>query len=416
MERSVYPDHMARLFSRAIAAGAAVVNPHHLRWDVFDDCQKPVYVSLWSRPERHDRPWVRQTYAWSEGGYHKVPAAHMLYVADSPDVMWLELRARCRKCDACQRWRGRQWTARAITETGRARRTWFGTLTLSPASFGEMSRRAQERAGCDAASYTDAMARLHREVSEELTKYVKRVRKVSGARLRYLLVQEAHKSGLPHYHMLVHEGDGGNPVLYRHLASRWNMGFVKWNLIDGSDTAKAAVYACKYINKAVGARVRASQRYGKIPVYDHSNEVECVDLPDFDREVFDPPKDLFLLGTVLNEKGSADNGSQLSDREAKFTLRERLSAADGASPPRERQLSRGSSSDRPAEGGERQYPAPGGATLAVRTPGRSAHGAEVVLGACVEHGLFGRPYVDGRTEDVSRQWMEPALWPVPDPA
>ena len=88
MERSVYPDHMARLFSRAIAAGATVVNPHHLRWDVYADCERPVYVSLWSRPERHNRPWVRQTYTWAEGGYHKVPASAMLCVADSPDVMW----------------------------------------------------------------------------------------------------------------------------------------------------------------------------------------------------------------------------------------------------------------------------------------------------------------------------------------
>lgn len=398
MERSVYPDHMTRLFSRAIAAGATVVNPHHLRWDVYADCERPVYVSLWSRPERHNRPWVRQTYTWAEGGYHKVPAATMLYVADSPDVMWLELRARCRKCDACQRWRGRQWTARAITETGRARRTWFGTLTLSPAALSDLTARAIERSGCAAASYTEAMARLHREVSEELTKYVKRVRKVSGARIRYLLVQEAHKSGLPHYHMLVHEGGDGPAVTYRHLATRWNLGFVRWNLIDGMDKGKAAVYACKYLNKAVGARVRASQRYGKeIPALCHNDEIVCIDLPGFDKEVFDPPQDENLMGTVLPQKGNSD-GTQLPD-EAIFTPRERLSTAVGASSETgERQLAVSSEESRSADPGERQRS--GGSALTIRAA-RSASAAEApLLGASIQHGLFSGPYAHGWPEGI----------------
>ena len=140
MERSVYPDHMARLFARAIAGGARVLNAHHLQWDLHAYCESPVYVSLWSRPERYDKPWVRASYTWEAGGYHKVPTASMLTCSDTPDVMWLEIRARCRKCDACARWRGRQWTARAITETTRSQRTWFGTLTLNPSAVREFSR------------------------------------------------------------------------------------------------------------------------------------------------------------------------------------------------------------------------------------------------------------------------------------
>ena len=95
----------------------------------------------------------------------------------------------------------------------------------------------------------------------DVTKWLKRVRKESGAKLRYILVAEAHKSGLPHYHMLVHEQVGGGQVGERTLRKQWAMGFSKWNLVTDKAPAR---YVCKYLTKAAAARVRASLNYGRI--------------------------------------------------------------------------------------------------------------------------------------------------------
>jgi hypothetical protein len=100
----------------------------------------------------------------------------------------------------------------------------------------------------------------HTEISRELTKYLKRVRKESGAKFRFLLVAEAHKSGLPHYHLLLHEHDQFRPVRKSVLEAQWKAyGFSKWRLIEDE---RAARYVCKYLSKDAIARVRASIRYG----------------------------------------------------------------------------------------------------------------------------------------------------------
>lgn len=99
----------------------------------------------------------------------------------------------------------------------------------------------------------------HQEISRDLTTWLKRVRKQSGARLRYLLVAEAHKSGLPHYHALIHERRFSVPVTERVLRHQWNLGFSKFQLVEGSE---AAWYVAKYLAKDARARVRASVRYG----------------------------------------------------------------------------------------------------------------------------------------------------------
>jgi len=264
------PDLMTRLFRRAAEAGIAITE-NRIAWDLHGDCTNPVGLVCRSRPEITRRPWVRRIYAENPvGGWRRVyPTDAQTISGDRmADVMSADLRLRCRRCDACLRYRGRLWTARAIAEMGKAQRTWFGTLTLNPHAVAAMLRRAAEKERAkgndpEVWSYTDRLFALHSEVSEELTKYIKRVRKVSGAKLRYLLAMEEHKSGMPHYHMLVHEKLGSAPVLHKHLARKWNLGFVKWNVIDAGDGAKAGVYACKYLNKAQRARVRASLGYGQ---------------------------------------------------------------------------------------------------------------------------------------------------------
>lgn len=174
--------------------------------------------------------------------------------------------ARCRKCGACLRHRGRLWTARAMDETASSLRTWFGTLTLSPEEAFRMKLRAMrtlKRSACiewDTLDADEQFQAICAEVAPELTKWLKRVRKQSRATIRYLLVTEAHKSGLPHWHFLMHEHEGA--VSARVISDQWRLGFSHRKLVPPEDM-KAAAYCSKYLSKSALTRVRASAGYGR---------------------------------------------------------------------------------------------------------------------------------------------------------
>lgn len=176
------------------------------------------------------------------------------------------LRVPCRRCAPCLKARSNRWAGRAINELQFWPRTWFGTMTLRPerqfvarvhAGVVVRRRRAEE---LEAMSPSAQFPHLVREISPELTKWLKRIRKESGARLRYLLVAEGHKSGDPHFHVLLHEVDGA--VRKRTLEGQWGQGFSHWRLVEGSD-GRAAWYVCKYLAKSALTRVRASAAYGQ---------------------------------------------------------------------------------------------------------------------------------------------------------
>jgi hypothetical protein len=161
------------------------------------------------------------------------------------------------------------WSFRAKAEVQSAPRTWFGTLTLRPEAHATMLSRVRVRlAGqgidFDALPFGEQFLERVKECSPEVTKYLKRVRKQSVVGFRYLLVVEHHKSGLPHFHLLVHERQLGT-VRYAVLSSQWLLGFEKWNVVADLNQA---TYLCKYLSKATIARVRASAGYG------HFNEME----------------------------------------------------------------------------------------------------------------------------------------------
>lgn len=144
-------------------------------------------------------------------------------------------------------------------------RTWFSTLTIRPdrrmyvlsAARAEAARQGSD---FDALDDRERFRRLCKQVSIELTLFMKRVRKNSGARFKYLAVFEAHASGDPHLHLLVHERDPALPVRERVLTKAWRWGFSKHRLIERDP--RAASYVCKYLTKSADARVRASLRYG----------------------------------------------------------------------------------------------------------------------------------------------------------
>ncbi len=151
------------------------------------------------------------------------------------------LAVRCRRCPGCLRSRRYLWALRAQLETFEAQRTLLFTGTF----------RAQPH---------------EREVaSEEVTRYLKRLRKAHGASLRYLVCFERHKSGAWHVHMLLHTRD--SVLTTRAARAPWSAGFSDAKVAN----VQAAGYVTKYVTKDLEdesidrmPRIRASRdpRYG----------------------------------------------------------------------------------------------------------------------------------------------------------
>ena len=227
------------LAATALRAGAVSEGLTGVRWNLAGPCLNPRVVEYVGRPDAKER----------RAG---VPS------------MTVTMDTRCRRCMPCLRLRAGLWRHRAKSEWMGAYRTWFGTLTLSPdrqALAAYAARRELLRRGVDPSSLSaeEAFLARHDMIAKEITKWLKRIRKSSGAKLRYLLVAEAHKSGDPHYHVLIHEIKEDSEVSERCLRTQWTWGFSKFNLVRD---AKAAAYVTKYLSKSVLARVRASLRYG----------------------------------------------------------------------------------------------------------------------------------------------------------
>ncbi|UOF79011.1 replication associated protein [Microviridae sp.] len=182
--------------------------------------------------------------------------------AHSEQTQPFTFTVRCRRCDACLRHRGFVWAKRAQTEMRTAHRTWFVTLTLSPdrQTWSALSARAALAKAVADVTPQNLFIRQAAAVEPEVQRWLKRVRKNSGARLRYLQVCEAHKSGVPHWHLLVHE-NGQDRVTERNLRLAWRYGFSQAKLVRHDDD-KAAWYVCKYAAKAALVKIRASQKYG----------------------------------------------------------------------------------------------------------------------------------------------------------
>lgn len=257
--RVVHTSWVRKLAAHALAMGADRYGLYEVRWDTSGRCADPVRTYFEGRPE--GRAFTHKGAA----GLMRTP--NYVFYGDGFDrdqIMAVLLLSRCRRCTPCLRARQFAWSQRAKFELGNASRTWFGTLTLTPDQhyLAELRARRELRrqsVDFDKLAPAEQFKARHRAIAPELTKWLKRIRKESGASLRYLLVAEAHESGLPHYHTLVHERSGRCGE--RTLRGQWNLGFSKFNLVDAGDP-RAAHYVCKYLSKAAEARVRASVRYG----------------------------------------------------------------------------------------------------------------------------------------------------------
>lgn len=238
------PDYFAvrKAYARALQGGAKRHSLNHCEWDISLNCTDPCHQDLHAYPP-------------TLNGVNNVDRT-------TRTPLRVELWLRCRKCDACLKARSRMWAARAISETRQSIRTWFGTLTIAPehqhAAYLTACQEYASSGDFDALDYRAQFTRRVRVLGREITRYVKRVRKTSKARLRILFVAEQHKSGLPHFHCLFHEHDlvGVNSEILR---QQWKLGFTKWDLVDD---VRQAAYVCKYLSKSGASRLRASIGYG----------------------------------------------------------------------------------------------------------------------------------------------------------
>lgn len=250
--RMMHLDRVLALIGLALQSGATRKSLYSVDWDISGDCSDSYETILYGR---HQAP-------------HGTPRNEPITVIRFTKTQSQEIviHTRCRRCVNCLRMRQRRWYGATVREVAAAPRTWFGTLTLNPQAHHVMLSRAIARAADRAVPWDkltphEQFVARHIQCGKEITKYIKRIRKNSKATLRYLLVTEAHKSGLPHYHMLVHEVADGGTVRHRHLSEAWSLGFENWRLSDPQKTGNPA-YLCKYLSKSLSARVRASQAYG----------------------------------------------------------------------------------------------------------------------------------------------------------
>lgn len=221
---------------------ATIKSPLEVEADLSGNCDRPVTI------QHHGRP------------------SHNALGAVVSVNRYLTMTVPCRKCPKCLRRRQWHWTMRAKSELGSCERTWFGTLTLRPDEQFMALSRARSRARTRGVHFeemteADQFRAIDQQIAPDLQKWLKRLRRMTGAKIRYVIVSERHKSGHPHYHVLIHQQRG--VVAERDLRGEWKLGFSKFNLVP-TDDPRAAHYVCKYLGKDIAAKVRASLSYGTL--------------------------------------------------------------------------------------------------------------------------------------------------------
>jgi len=222
-------------------------------YHVCGKCSKPVGLRFTGRTDRFSKAQLGET----------------------PPVNYVDVYARCRACFACLQARGFAWRERAATEIAAARynshRTWFVTFTFK----GDFHLYALGALGLS----RDNWPQVAGIANQRVTLWLKKVRKTSN--FRYMIALEAHKSGVPHLHALLHETSSEKPIREREMRRCWRQnGFLQAKLVDPSiDAGIISNYVCKYISKALLARVRASKGYGRTTLEVAATTGSVLDIP-----------------------------------------------------------------------------------------------------------------------------------------
>lgn len=263
-KRLAYKDAYA-LKAKALEGGATPLTPFSSVWNVSGDCAEPVAREFWARP------------SWREGRAISLDTSYTAPIS-------VALKARCRKCDACLRFRGRHWAERTVREMIASDRSWFITLTISNATLYDAERKAIELDQSSVfaeLSDSERLLKIDRVVGKLVTKYFKVVRERLRAeygrpiKLGYIAVMEPHpKRGMdiPHYHAILCTYDQDTPLKKHHLhngagrfkKSAWKHGFWHGEMIERSveEFRRTSWYVAKYVSKYAASRVRASLAYG----------------------------------------------------------------------------------------------------------------------------------------------------------
>lgn len=180
---------------------------HSTQGDFSANCTSPIWMTVAGRAEAKTRTRIVTKNNGSRFADYKVP---------------------CRKCLNCLKRRAWHWRQRALSEHMRAHRTWMGTLTLDP----HVLQRAKDVAAVELLEQgvrwedltrDERFLEVDRRIYGEFQKRMDLLRKKSKVPLRYLAVTEAHDSGEPHWHVLLHEV-GPQELRYDPDFSGW-----KWN-------------------------------------------------------------------------------------------------------------------------------------------------------------------------------------------
>ncbi len=245
---------------RAFVAGRAVIHdPAYATADYSGRCERPIVIDrIGVGHELLSRP------------IHGAEAAPVGFEREKPFT--LSNLVRCRRCEACLKERRWMWTERAAKEWREATRTWLCTFTLRPSEhykLGVQTRQRLEAQGEDI-DKMDARRRLEEmmvEYRDVMRRYVNRLRKGLVQRgwpqvqFRYLWVPEPHKSGLIHFHMLLHEVADDMRIPKRRIEDMWGLGHAGAKEVHSEAEAK---YACKYLGKHhFEGRLAVSKHYGE---------------------------------------------------------------------------------------------------------------------------------------------------------
>lgn len=243
----------------ALRGGGVRISPITTTWDCASGCLTPYIVTYCCNFRLFDHALKRRMLA-------QPPYPVGLTLAQTFDWVAIPARSRryllvkqsCRRCSTCLKKRQRLWARRAKAEILASERSWFMTFTVSPQYRTIYAARASRRLGCsvDTLSDDEVFAAHYREISLDFTKYLKRIRKASGASLRFIMVVENHANGYPHLHAFIHEREGR--VTKALLQEHWRVGFSTAKLCS----PETVFYVTKYLSKQARARVRASLQYG----------------------------------------------------------------------------------------------------------------------------------------------------------
>lgn len=245
-------------------------------WDISNGCEAPVRFSMWARPNQIVARAIADLHPDDQRKFERedvfVEVHNKAYefIHGGVHPLGVDLTVPCRKCQSCLLRRARLWAHKCKDEIMSSPRTWFATYTATPEQHYRWLAKARMNrletcAPFDAENSEIEFAELCAAAGPDITRYVKRIRKESGARIRYIIVAERHLSGgenhgLPHWHALIHETPGDKPIRKAVLKGQWHHGFSRFKLIENP---AAAWYVCKYLSKDAACRIRASVRYGK---------------------------------------------------------------------------------------------------------------------------------------------------------